>query len=406
MLKTMKVEKLIKRVDKVRPPTEVQYSTSVKKKDPTKNTKLCYLGKNESVGDLEVLLDIDTYMQTAVCTEKTEVLVLEMKHYERLFVKRHPRTIEAMRELLKVKLDTRRSLLTKQDDIPFLRLLQNRILAINAPKLPDMKRKVPHSVSAAEREFLNHKGPLIDAYGPGSVWYVIRERDKMKKKLNAHQEKMKIRQPPSKNTGHMHTIRLPQTLLMAAQMAGATQEIDVLMEKAESLKPIASSSPRPTSARSSDIRVPRSFRKILSAHRAASEERRPEIEAGNSDCETELARSLPDTRQTAISFLEEREDATLSYLEEKVRKWLSADNPKGGANVVQLRRLPVQEMDEPKPGNKIVLRRRKTPSTNHHNRERNHSVNKGRNSPDKHGHYKILVHNKRHPRPLKIDSLY
>ena len=41
-------------------------------------------------------------MQTAICTQRTEVLVLEMKHYERLVAKRNTRTIDMMMENLEV----------------------------------------------------------------------------------------------------------------------------------------------------------------------------------------------------------------------------------------------------------------------------------------------------------------
>lgn len=54
------------------------------------------------IGDAEVLLDLDTYMQTAICTQRTEILVLEMKHYERLLAKRNPRTIDKMMVNLEV----------------------------------------------------------------------------------------------------------------------------------------------------------------------------------------------------------------------------------------------------------------------------------------------------------------
>ena len=49
-----------------------------------------------------MLLDLDTYMQTVICTQKTDVLVLEMKHYERLLAKRNPRTIDKIMENLEV----------------------------------------------------------------------------------------------------------------------------------------------------------------------------------------------------------------------------------------------------------------------------------------------------------------
>ncbi|KAH3796275.1 hypothetical protein DPMN_149843 [Dreissena polymorpha] len=56
-------------------------------------------------------MDMETYMTSAICTEHTEVLVFERKHYERLFVKKHQRTIDVMRRRLEVKLNTRTSVL-------------------------------------------------------------------------------------------------------------------------------------------------------------------------------------------------------------------------------------------------------------------------------------------------------
>ncbi|KAI8771127.1 cAMP-dependent protein kinase regulatory subunit, partial [Biomphalaria glabrata] len=71
--------------------------------------------------DVEMTMELQTYMQTAVCKEFTEVLVLEYKHYERLFTRRHPRTIEAMRDDIGVRLASRLFLLHSSQDVPFLR---------------------------------------------------------------------------------------------------------------------------------------------------------------------------------------------------------------------------------------------------------------------------------------------
>lgn len=65
--------------------------------------RLYYIYGSPPPGEVEVLMDMETHMTTAVCTERTEVLVLEMKHYERLFVKKHQRTIDAMRRRLEYK---------------------------------------------------------------------------------------------------------------------------------------------------------------------------------------------------------------------------------------------------------------------------------------------------------------
>ena len=59
------------------------------------------------LGDIEVLMELSSYMQTAVCTQRSEILVLELKHFERLFVKRHPRTVDMMKDNLILRLQSR-----------------------------------------------------------------------------------------------------------------------------------------------------------------------------------------------------------------------------------------------------------------------------------------------------------
>ena len=72
-------------------------------------------------GDMELTMDLSSYVQSAVCKETTEVLVLERKHYERLFLRRHPRTIETMRDQIGVKISSRLSMVNSKQEIPFLR---------------------------------------------------------------------------------------------------------------------------------------------------------------------------------------------------------------------------------------------------------------------------------------------
>jgi hypothetical protein len=62
----------------------------------------------------------------------------------------------------------------------------------------------------AERQFFNHTGPLVDIDGPGSVFYMIRVREKSRQKSRQYQDKVKQRQ--NARNEHMHSIRLPQSL--------------------------------------------------------------------------------------------------------------------------------------------------------------------------------------------------
>lgn len=346
-------EKLVKKIEKVRPPTEPQYTT-IKKKDHTKNTKMCYLAKNESVGEMEVLLDLDTYVQTAVCTEKTDVLVLEMKHYERLFMKKHQRTIDAMRQMLEVKLDTRIRLLANCDEIPLLIHLKNKVNLLNNPKPPPEKQiSVEDSVLSAERQFFNHTGPLVDIDGPGSVFYMIRVREKSKQKSRQYQDKLKQKQ--SARNEHMHAIRLPQSLIMAAQMAGATKDIELIVDRTED------QSSQDAANTSLSGKGARSFRRIQSAIKAPVNDE--DEDGDNVFDDRDTTKSLPE-KQTMVAFDDEDEEASLSYLESRVRDWLCKDNPRKGPQVAQLRRLALQDLDpQPKPGKKIVIRKRNRSTT-------------------------------------------
>ena len=293
-------------------------------------------------------------MQTAVCVERTEVLVLEMKHYERLFVKRHQRTIEQMRHNLELKLSATTSVLSakENEDVPLLSLIHMKLdLLHNPPPAVTEKKKKETSVQCAEKLFFNHKGPLLDLYGPGSVFYMIRIREKSKLKLKAHQKDgLKSKQ---QQTGHMHAIRLPQTLVMAAQIAGAREaqndeiertqlnEIEVVeqVNTPQSLELMNNKTNSNKHLTFMQKHSPRSFRRIQSAikPKRLTNDDNPDEDMYNSA----KYRSLPSSRPTT-RFEKGDHEIRLGILEEKVKDWLSKDNPKTSANVSKLRRLHVE----------------------------------------------------------------
>ncbi|WAR30403.1 KAPR-like protein, partial [Mya arenaria] len=349
---------------------------SLKKKESTiRKHKMCFLGMNESLGEVEVLMDMDTYMTTAVCTEKTEVIVLEMKHYERLFVKKHQRTIDAMRRRLEVKLNTKTSVLKEYDAIPLLKLLQLKLnLLHNPPQTPEDKKK-------------------------------RNETEKSRLRLQQHR---KDRQEARKNNhfnAHLHSIRLPQSLLMAAQIAIENEagndphfdlpeislpppstrievakrpqnsEIDVVASQNRAELEII---PDPKGdgdkinengdivkekAQENVDLLPesllRSFRRIQSATKSTSS-RSVDHDQKNGTVEIKhehRIRSLPSSPRLRIERC--KTETKLQRLETKVEEWLKKDNPKASAHVSKLRRIQLEEMETPpKPGNKIVVRRR------------------------------------------------
>ncbi|KAL8626025.1 hypothetical protein ACOMHN_012617 [Nucella lapillus] len=375
-------EKLIKKADKGRATTDATATTvtnnNPRKRDIVKSTRLCYLGINEAVGDTEMTMDLDTYMQTAMCKEHTEVLVLERKHYERLFVRRHPRTIDAMRQQIGIKLRTRQAHLSPRDDVPFLGYISRLIdLKCHPPQqTPERDRVDFISVSEAEREFLNHKGPLIDQYGPGSVFYLIKVREQTKLKLRSKRTQL-VDRPANMKT-------LPSSLILAAQNlmnGGGPGSHDPADQDQRAQSARYRERPQPVQ--------PKSFRRIQSAMQDEDEDveeteaREAEQKAlrdamnnNHHDDDDDYDRYGLDSGSGgwrsprlhgSSDVIEdpEQHDARLSFLEEKIRDWLRKDNPRGGPQVTQLRRLTIHDMDhQPRPGNKVVIRRRRRVSTN------------------------------------------
>ena len=249
-------------------------------------------------GDAEVLLDLNTYMQTAVSKEKTSVLVLEVKHYVRLFVRRYQRTIDTMQKQLGIKLEARISLLPHRHDIPLLGYLLKMIEAKNRPQmsLEKDKNRDMVTVSEAEKEFFNHRGPLIDMYGPGSVFYVIRVRERTKLKLRLKKER---------------------TMGFAANMM-----LDPRLDPSRG----ADGYWRPV--------TPRSFRSIANAERDQEDENYDQDVAESSD--------YADPTPMGYVVDMEAQNAALTDLEERINSWLKQDNPKGGPRVERLRRYVIQ----------------------------------------------------------------
>lgn len=340
------------------------------------------------LGEVEVLMEMDTYMTTAVCTERTEVLVLEMRHYERLFVKKHQRTIDTMRRNLEKKLVTRTSVLKEYDVVPLLKLLQMKLHLLHnpPPAADDNKKKRPEtSVQIAEKLFFNHQGPLLDIEGPGSVFYMIRARQRSKLRLQAYKkEKNNARQ--KQQNDHVHSIRIPHTLIMAANMAGAAEsggdnsdleiepvtvvaftnlneqnlEIDTVAhqnvpndvsEDSETFQATISdrgmraecvgSSPVTHLSGISSEHLPKAFSRIHSAANVGDSSRSTNVLQQHIDLD-----SACNVKPRHVTRFERRRPETnLNHLELKVAEWLMKDNPKDMPNVSKLRRLQVQVSD-------------------------------------------------------------
>lgn len=139
-------------------------------------------------------MELTTYLQTSICTQRTEVLILETRHFERLFTRRHPRTVDRMKEDLMTRLQFRLSPALLHSSVPLLHRLLEKVeeynRRIHSQTAARQLRSWATSVVAEGKEarsgggmfdgFVPHQGALIDIQGPGTVFHRIRQREKVR----------------------------------------------------------------------------------------------------------------------------------------------------------------------------------------------------------------------------------
>ncbi|CAH1803174.1 unnamed protein product, partial [Owenia fusiformis] len=144
-----------------------------------RQTELCYIGPQEAIDDTEVAMDLTTYAHSACCTQDTEVFFLNLKNYERLVVKRNNRTVQLLKDSIETKLKCRLSRLA-DFQIPLLRYLYFKL------KSRDMLMTLKNEVEDNHMtKFDPPRGPMVDQFGPGSVFHRIRMRDKRRRYRDA-----------------------------------------------------------------------------------------------------------------------------------------------------------------------------------------------------------------------------
>jgi len=136
------------------------------------------------LGDIEMTFGLPTYAQTVQCTEAAEMFVLDQKNYDRLIEKRNPQSLDLMRDFLHEKLQVRMSW-AQDENLPLFRyflykLDERKRQESNRWKEFNRKRDLRETIDYWKSGKLNH-GPLIDQFGPGSVFYTIRMKAKSRK---------------------------------------------------------------------------------------------------------------------------------------------------------------------------------------------------------------------------------
>ncbi|XP_041353721.1 uncharacterized protein LOC121371698 isoform X2 [Gigantopelta aegis] len=148
---------------------------AAEKRLKNKTVDLCCVEKNEVVGDIEVVLNLDTNIGTVVSTTDTEVFVLNTKNFERLVLKKNIKTLEKLRNGVLQKLIGRLRIPNARS-VP---LLAHLFSAANCLMLksesPSHKTTTEEATDPKLKHlielFLKDKVPLIDPFVPNSLYY-------------------------------------------------------------------------------------------------------------------------------------------------------------------------------------------------------------------------------------------
>ena len=123
-------------------------------------------------------MGLTSYAESAQCTQVAEMFILDQKNYERLIEKRNPQALDTLRDALHEKLKLRLSWM--QEDIPLFKYFHYKLDERKRHE-NDRYREVRRKANMFDWNKMLQKGPLIDQFGPGSIFYRIRMRNKTHK---------------------------------------------------------------------------------------------------------------------------------------------------------------------------------------------------------------------------------
>ncbi|XP_064635011.1 uncharacterized protein LOC135492444 isoform X2 [Lineus longissimus] len=172
-----------------RPPTTA--SLSKRRKETAdqrrRHMEICVIGEREIIGDVELSLDLPTYIFTIHCIQDTEVFSLDLKNYERLVTRKNPWSIQLMKDMVAIKLHCR--ILRLDNAVPILNALLHKLDEETALRLkqqqPQITSKEKLSPADEMNQFIPQRGPVIDIFGPGTVFYRNRMREKAKREAKS-----------------------------------------------------------------------------------------------------------------------------------------------------------------------------------------------------------------------------
>ena len=163
------------------------------------------------LGDLEMVMDLNTNSCSVMCTANCTVFILDTKNYDRLVSKKNLSTIQKLKQGVLKKLHSRLAT-TNGGRVPLFRIIHDKLHEELRPKVrePQNKMKVDSERNTVLTQmiklYLNDKGPLIDPLLPDSFHArlmaekrnkQIEKRDEKKRELASQMRQRRTRVPRS-----------------------------------------------------------------------------------------------------------------------------------------------------------------------------------------------------------------
>ena len=154
-------------------------------------------------GDTELVLGLDYYTCTVVCTAQTEVFILDNKNIERLIHKKNKHTLDLLRNEAEAKIQGRYNTQLGSH----VELYQHLLVKLKELRPKTYQSSYRREVEKSENElkaqdrdvmlnqlvklFIQDRSPMIEPSVPGTVFYMTKAVDRARRQLTVQTQRKK-----------------------------------------------------------------------------------------------------------------------------------------------------------------------------------------------------------------------
>ncbi|XP_013410684.1 uncharacterized protein LOC106173901 [Lingula anatina] len=339
-----------------------------------RDVEVCIAAPLEAIGEVEVSLDIPTYLQTATAIEPCELLLLTKRAYDRLVLKKYTKTADALIAQSRNKIGRRLERFSKNDNPYFLRCLwlklhiddqkspqdgsstsESKLSFINTTKELGAKASgASFSIGKTQADHWQTFSPAKQQASQSAIWTTFNKKMggegrgatgltsicEEAKYSRREQTKITRRKPLS---GQREALKRTETLATIlpinekAKLEGAANE-----KVGANFQPASPLSPKEEMVRSATVTGLSELDRWIYSPRG--EEKQTKYKEECTDWETS--------------------DEALSMLESRLKTWLSEleSTDKKPKRVFRLRRFSSDNAAPPLPGQKVIMSPRRNKS--------------------------------------------